>query len=212
MKRFRFYALKLCGIILIVFLAQILFLNFTELFILNNLAFSEFWRFFSSIFLHGGLVHLFYNLFALALFGSILEKLVGGRKFLFIFFISGILANFIAVNFYDNSLGASGAIFGVIGALIVISPMMLVWAFGLPMPIFIAGILWALGDLIGAVGFLSGNPIDNTGNIAHLAGMFFGFIFGLLFKPRRGYSYGRSRNYIKFDENYVRDWEDRYVR
>ena len=210
--KFRFYALKLCLAMIIVFIIQIVIPAFTELLILNNLAFSELWRFFTAIFLHGSLIHLIYNLFALALFGTILESLIGSRKFLFIFFLAGILANILSINFYASSLGASGAIFGVIGALIVIRPFLLVWAFGLPMPIFIAGILWGIGDLLGAYGFLIGNPIDNTGNIAHLSGMLFGLIFGYLFKTKRKYSYGRSRNYVRFDERDIRDWEDRYVR
>ena len=61
-----------------------------------------------------------------------------------LFFISGILANLISVNFYNSSLGASGAIFGVIGALVVVRPWMFVWAFGLPLPMIVAGILLVL--------------------------------------------------------------------
>ena len=209
--KFRFYAFKLCIIMFIVFLVQLMIESFTDLFVLNQIAWNQLWRFLTAIFLHGSVLHLLYNLFALALFGSILEKLIGGRKFLWIFFISGILANLIALNFYNSSLGASGAIFGVIGALIAIRPNMFVWAFGLPMPIFIAGILWGAGDLLGAIGFLAGNPIDNTGNIAHLSGMFFGFMFGLLFRDRiarkKNVNYGFS-----FDERYMRDWEDRNMR
>ncbi len=210
--KFRFYALKLCLTMIIVFIIQIVIPEFTGLLILNNLAFSELWRFFTSIFLHGSLLHLVYNLFALALFGTILESLIGSRKFLFIFFLAGILANILSINFYASSLGASGAIFGVIGALIVIRPLLLVWAFGLPMPIFIAGILWGIGDLLGAYGFLIGNPIDNTGNIAHLSGMFFGLVFGYLLKPGRKYSYGGGRNYVRLDERIMRNWEDMNLR
>ena len=136
--KFRFYAFKLGIIMFIVFLVQLTIESFTDLFVLNQIAWTQLWRFLTAIFLHGSILHLLYNLFALVLFGSILEKLIGGRKFLWIFFISGILANIIAVNFYDSSLGASGAIFGIIGALIVIRPMLMVWAFGRPMPIFVA--------------------------------------------------------------------------
>ena len=183
--KFRFYAFKLSGIMILVFLAQLFILGATDLFILNESAFSEVWRFVSAIFLHGSLLHLTYNLFALLLFGSILESLIGGKRFLSVFFIAGILANLISVNFYSSSLGASGAIFGVIGALIVVRPMMVVWAFGMPMPIFVAGILWGIGDLIGAVSFLSGNSVDNTGNIAHLSGLFFGILSGFFMKNRK---------------------------
>ncbi len=209
--KFSFYALKLSLIIFIVFIIQVIFSGFSELFILNEQSFSQFWRFLTSIFLHADLLHLLYNLFALALFGSILESLVGKLKFLVVFFVSGILANLVSINFYSNSLGASGAIFGIIGALIMIRPTMFVWAFGLPMPIFVAGILWAVGDFIGAVGYLSGNPINNTGNIAHLSGMFFGFIFGLLFRNKN--TKNKKLNYgIVMDERYMRDWEERNLK
>lgn len=185
MDKFKFYALKLCLIILAVFVFQVIFPGFTELFVLNQNAWIEIWRFCTAIFLHGGVGHLVYNLFALALFGSILEKLIGEKKFMLVFFVTGILANLFAVNFYSFSLGASGAIFGVIGALIVVRPMMFIWAFGLPMPIFIAGILWVVGDVIGAVAFLTGNPINNTGSLAHLSGMAFGLILGAFFRKRK---------------------------
>lgn len=196
-RHFKFYAFKLSGIIILIFILQVLFRGFTELFVLDSLVWrGEPWRFLSAIFLHGGLAHLIYNLFALILFGSILESLIGGRKFMAVFFLSGILSNVVAVNFYSSSLGASGAIFGVIGALIVVKPMLLIWAFGMPMPIFIAGILWGAGDLIGAYGFLTGNPIDDAGNIAHLSGMFFGLILGAVYKDA-----GKKRKEKKIKEN-----------
>jgi len=196
---------------IIIFLFQILISGFSELFVLNIRAFGEMWRFLTAIFLHGSLLHLVYNLFALALFGSILERLTGSMRFLIVFFISGILANLVSVNFYSSSLGASGAIFGIIGALIVIRPMLVVWAFGLPMPIFIAGILWGIGDLIGAVGFLIGNPTDNTGNIAHLSGMVFGFILGMLYRDGNR-NMEKRKSKVLIDEYAMRDWEERYLR
>lgn len=179
-KRFRFYALKLCAIIFVIFLIQLIFSGFTDLFLLNKEAFIQIWRFITPIFLHGGFAHLLYNVFALALFGSMLERLIGSRRFLLVFFISGLLANIVSVNFYDASLGASGAIFGVIGALIFIRPLMFIFAFGFPMPMFIAGILWAAGDLIGLFYSTGGN----TANIAHLSGMFFGLILGFIYRKK----------------------------
>lgn len=179
-KRFKFYALKLCGIMFVIFLIQLLFSRFTDLFLLNSLAFVQIWRFITPIFLHGGFAHLLYNIFALALFGSMLERLIGSRRFLIVFFISGILANIVSVNFYDSSLGASGAIFGIIGALVVIRPFMFIFAFGFPMPMFLAGIIWAIGDLIG----FFYNSGSNTANIAHLSGMFFGLLLGFIYRKK----------------------------
>lgn len=177
-RRFRFYALKFCGVMFILFLIQLLISGFTELFLLNSNSYLQIWRFVTAIFLHGGLAHLLYNIFALALFGSMLERLIGSKRFLIVFFVTGILANIVSVNFYDSSLGASGAIFGVIGALIVIRPLMFIFAFGFPMPLFIAGIIWAAGDLIGL--FVP----SNVANLAHLSGMFFGLILGFIYRKK----------------------------
>jgi len=106
-ERFRFFAFKLSGIMIVVFLLQMVFgnFNFTELFVLNGLVFShwQIWRFLTAIFLHGGIAHLIYNLFALVLFGSILEKLIGSKRFLTVFFVTGILANVVSINFYNSS-------------------------------------------------------------------------------------------------------------
>ncbi len=208
--KFRYYSFKLSGIMILVFLVQFFIPSFEELFILNQSSFIQAWRFFTAIFLHASLAHLILNLFALILFGSILESLIGGRRFLFTFFATGLLANLVAINFYQSSLGASGAIFGVIGALIIVRPMLPVWAFGLPMPIFVAGIIWIGADLLGTAGFLMGNPIDNTGNIAHLSGVFFGFLLGAWYRrnmPRRI----RKRNLV-IPEDIARRWEDAYVK
>lgn len=208
--KFRFYAFKLSLLMVLFFVLQVFFSSFTDTFVLDFRAFGEYWRFLSSIFLHGGLGHLAYNLFALLLFGSVLEKVIGGKKFLLVFFLTGIFANLISINFYSSSLGASGAIFGIIGTLIIVRPWFMIWAFGMPMPLFIAGILWAFGDFIGAVSFFSGNAIDNTGNIAHLSGMLLGFVFGLFYRGkviRR-----RKMERVRFREREVRDWENRNIR
>ncbi len=202
MARFKFYALWLCLICIGVFILQISFTGFTELFILNQNSFSEFWRFLTAIFLHADVVHLLYNLFALALFGSILEKFIGGKKFLLIFFLSGIFASLIAVNFYPSSLGASGAVYGILGCLAIIRPKMMVWAFGFPMPMFIAAILWTLGSVLGV--FMP----SNIGHIAHLSGILVGFLFGIFLRQKRKI----RREKIRIPETYMREWERRYMR
>lgn len=205
--KFKFYAFWLVGICIVVFLMQLLIPGFTDALVLNGGSFSEPWRFVTAIFLHASLEHIIYNMFALALFGSILESMIGGRRFLIVFFTTGIIANLVAVNFYSSSLGASGAIYGVIGALVVIRPGLIVWAFGLPMPMFVAGILWVIGDIVGI--FMP----SNVGNIAHLTGIAAGLIFGAFY--RNIYWANRNRtlkNRIVFDESAVRRWEDSYLR
>jgi len=207
LMRVKFFALWLSLIAVVMFILQNLFPSFTQALLLNQESWFQIYRFVTAIFLHGSLQHLTFNLFALILFGLILEKLIGTKKFLFVFFVSGVAANLISVNFYQFSLGASGAIFGILGALTVIRPRMVVWAFGLPMPIFVAAILWALADIIGIF-----NP-SNIANIAHLAGIFFGLLLGLIFrlskKTTNQYTYSYK---VKIPENYIRSWEEEYLR
>ena len=80
---------------------------------------GEWWRFITPMFLHGGLMHLLFNMFSLFLFGPELEKLTGKVRFITVYALAGIFAN-IATYFLQPPsylhLGASGAIFGVFGA------------------------------------------------------------------------------------------------
>jgi len=171
-------------------------------------AIPQFWRFLSAIFAHGSLVHLLYNLFALALFGSILEKIIGSRKFLLVFFASGIFANIIAVNFYSASLGASGAVYGILGALTIMRPGMFVWAFGFPMPMFLAALFWIAGGVLGL--FMP----SQTGHIAHLSGIAVGFILGIFFKALRKQRRFRREAVIEAGEPSeadMRRWEQSYM-
>ncbi|MBS3150142.1 rhomboid family intramembrane serine protease, partial [Candidatus Woesearchaeota archaeon] len=94
--------------------------------------------------------HLMYNLFALALFGIILENIIGTKKFMLIFFMSGIVASVISSFFYNSALGASGAIFGILGALALLRPNMTIWIYFMPMPMYIAGIVYLIINFFGA--------------------------------------------------------------
>ena len=179
--------------------------GFTDAFLLDQSKPFEIWRFISSIFLHGGLAHILSNMFALALFGIILEGIIGSRNFLIVYFTTGIFANLIAINFYPSSLGASGAIYGVLGALIMLRPKMTVWAFGMPMPMFIAGILWVGAGVLGV--FMP----SNVGDIAHLSGIGLGLILGIIYRSRYKESKFRE-NRVYLDEGNVRNWENHHLR
>jgi membrane associated rhomboid family serine protease len=144
--------------------------------------------FITSIFLHANFEHLFFNMIALFFFGSSLENRIGKRLFFMLFFISGIVGNigyfFTSTNPYTPAIGASGAVYGIMGALATLAPFMMVYIYGfLPLPMIAAAILWAVMDLAGLF----------TG--AHLGGMFFGVAFALYYRSLLG----RRRN-----------WEIRY--
>lgn len=205
MAKQRFYPLWIAMICIIIFVIQILFSEFSDLFVLDSGKAIEFWRFVTSIFLHGNLSHLVLNLFALLLFGLVLEKIIGGSRFLIVYFSSGIIANLIVVNFYSSSLGASGAIYGILGCLAIIRPKMTVFVYNLPMPMFIAAIVWIL---IGVFGLF---VPDNTGHIAHLSGIAIGFLFGLYYL-REFREKKETKFKVKIPEEYLQRWEDFYLR
>ncbi len=80
--------------------------------------FREYYRFVTSIFIHIGVAHMFFNGYALYIFGPQIEGLIGSEKFLFFFLLTGIggnLATFL-FNFNSVSAGASGSLFGIFGA------------------------------------------------------------------------------------------------
>jgi len=79
------------------------------------------WRLITSVFLHGGISHLIFNSIALLAFGNLVEQIFGKRNFLIIYFCSGISGSALSVTFNSNvvSVGSSGAIFGMLGGLVV---------------------------------------------------------------------------------------------
>ena len=209
MSKVKFAPLWISAICVLMFVLQRVIPNFTDALVLNQSSWMQPWRFVSSIFLHGSVSHIVFNLFALLLFGLILEKLIGSRKFLVLYFASGIIANLIAVNFYSSSLGASGAIYGILGCLAVLRPRMVVWVYNLPMPMFLAAIVWVLA---GAFGIFAPS---NVGDIAHLSGIAVGFLFGLFLRVRkRGNKIVRTYGGLKVsvDEPSMRNWEDKWMK
>jgi len=116
----------LLGIIVIVFGLQTLTGGSTETEVLVRMgakanpliAAGEYWRLFTAMFLHIGVMHLAFNSYALIVIGTELERLIGWQRYLAIYILSGLLGNLASYAFSMNlAAGASGAIFGLIGAL-----------------------------------------------------------------------------------------------
>ena len=149
---------------------------------------NSIWTFITSMFMHAGFAHLFVNMISLMFIGSFVEKLVGKKRFLGLYFASGLFAGILFVgiaaltgmdlNVY--AVGASGAIFGLGGLLAVLTPRLPVLVFFvIPMP------MWAaMGFLMFGIWALSlsfGLPI---GNIAHLGGLIVGLGYGFYLKKK----------------------------
>ncbi len=82
------------------------------------LEWDEWWRLGTAMFLHGGLIHLLFNMFALAQIGPVVEGAIGRGRFLVLYVISGLVGSGVSLVFLKGGvgIGASGAIMGVIGA------------------------------------------------------------------------------------------------
>lgn len=173
----RFAALWLSGVVIAVFILQAIF-GKEPFLLVNSLKWSEPWRLLTSIFAHGSPAHLLSNIFALSLFGLILEGRIGSRRFLWFFLLSGIVVNIFSP--YETSLGASGAIYAVIGALAVLRPAMVVWVQWIPMPMVVAGLVWLVQDIFGVF-----YP-SNIANAAHISGLFLGVLAGFAWRKNFG--------------------------
>lgn len=143
---------------------------------------NEYYRIFTSIFLHFGFSHLMNNMFTLLLLGWQLELEIGRIKFLIIYFISGLggnilsAANEIHTHDYAVSAGASGAIFGIIGALIYVAMR----NHGRVGTVSGRGIVF-----MAAISLYYGFTSTGIDNFAHIGGLISGFILALLLYWKR---------------------------
>lgn len=141
------------------------------------------WTFITSIFFHSGIDHLFFNMFALFMFGIYLEPRVTTKQFLMLFFFAGFLGNmaYLAVSPYGAipAVGASGAIYGVMAMLAVLYPGLVVYVGFAPMPIIFAAALWVILEVTGL--FVP----SNISHEAHLAGLLAGALFALYVRKQR---------------------------
>lgn len=140
---------------------------------------GQWWRVITSMFLHGGFLHLLFNMFSLFLFGPELESIAGKVRFITIYLLSGVFGN-VATFIFENagyaSVGASGALYGIFGAyaaLVYYTRNTMPQLRQIIMPIIIIGLIMS---------FLQPNQINLS---AHLGGLITGFIIGLVyFSPK----------------------------
>lgn len=136
----------------------------------------EWYRLVTAMFLHGGLIHIGFNMMALMQLGPALEELYGSARYLFLYVLTGAFGFLLSSFFGSSSLGASGALLGLVGAMLavttkrggaymrelrsrLISSVVILFALG----------LWGVG-------------IDNK---AHLGGLASGFLLGKIFADRQ---------------------------
>jgi len=140
------------------------------------------WQPVTYMFLHGGMTHLFFNMFALWMFGAEIENHWGTRQFNIYYFVCGIgaaIINLVAtISSPYPTVGASGAIYGVLLAFGMMFPnryIFLYFLFPVKAKYFIAG--YALIEFISGFGSRTMGSGSNIAHFAHLGGMLIGFIF-----------------------------------
>ncbi len=171
------------------------------------------WRLATYMFLHGGVVHLLFNMLALWMFGTELERIWGTRYFLKYYFVTGIGAGFLTVLiswFFVGSLfnatiiGASGAIYGLLlayGLYFPDRPIYMYMVFPIPAKYFVL--------IMGAIAFYS-SLADNGGvaNATHLGGIIVGY---MLLKGARIHPLSEAKYwYLRWKMNRVRKKFDVY--
>ncbi len=174
------------------------------------------WQIFTYMFLHGGWLHIIFNLFGMWMFAGELESLWGGRRFLQYYIFSGVgagvfiaLMNYIvsikfpayaALPYVPTTIGASGAIYGILLAYGLTWPnreVLLYFLFPIKMKylVLIFGLIEFFGTLSGASG-----EGGNVSHVGHLGGLLSGFL--LLVAQRKGASRSATR---KDGKNFFRD-------
>ena len=164
----------------------------------------EWWQPVTYMFLHGGISHLFFNMFALWMFGRGLERDMGSKRFFIYYFVCGIGAALVQLGMFEidlshirpytleywqymmvPTLGASGAVFGLLLAFGMLYPNAMVMLLIPPIPMkakWFVIIYGAIELMLGVYG--SGG----VAHFAHLGGMFWGWLLLLWWRRRSSYN------------------------
>ena len=150
----------------------------------------------TSMFMHGGFAHLGGNMLYLWVFGDNLEDRLGHLRYFFFYLICGIIASLVHVfsdyifgeNHLIPSLGASGAISGVMGGYLLLFPtrrvtVFFIFAF-LRVPAFVVLGSWILLQVANGTGYLGGSEASGIAYAAHIGGFFSGLFLIKKFHPR----------------------------
>ena len=179
------------------------------------------WQPFTYMFLHADLSHIFFNMFAVWMFAPMIEQQWGERRFLVYYLVCGLgaalaqeivwmlmLDNMSATYsaetlahyaYYMNTIGASGAVFGILFAFGWLYPDVPMFIIFIPVPIrartFV--IIYALIELFAGLGSVAGISADHVAHFAHLGGFLFGWLLVLFWKKTNWCEPGELWNMIR---------------
>ena len=156
------------------------------------------WTFLTSMFMHANFLHLLVNMLSLFFVGSLIEKIIGRKRYFWFYILSGIFAGIffvlMSLIFTADSgayaVGASGALFGLIGLLMLLTPNLPVYVMFIPIPIKMK---YAAPGMLIVLWIISIAGSVSIGNTAHLGGLIAGLIYGLFLKTH----YKNKTSYIR---------------
>jgi len=172
------------------------------------------YQFLTYMFLHGSFTHILFNMFAVWMFGSVMERVWGPKKFLFYYIVCGVGAGIIQelVQLWQlvdiPTLGASGAVYGILLAFGMIFPNERLFIIPFPFPIKAKWLI--VGYIVIELFSAMSGPGDGVAHMAHLGGMLFGFLLIRYWRkhPDSSQRFGRSYGQEFFD-NLRRKYEER---
>lgn len=149
---------------------------------------GEYYRFVTAGFVHGGMAHLAFNMITLFFFGPLLEGVLGPGAFLILYFGSDLFANGLTFAMHRNephyaSIGASGAISGVLFAFCLFAPFAKLYVFfAIPMPAILFAILYVVVSVY-AMGQREEGQMGGIAHEAHLGGAIGGVLITIALVP-----------------------------
>ena len=154
---------------------------------LNPILFTDYrmiWQPLTYLFVHADFSHLFFNMFALLVFGMQLEKTIGSKEFLLFYFVSGLISGLLSFGVYKFVgadrvflMGASGAIYALLFAYAVVFPRNRIYIWGLiPVPAPILVLIYAIIEITSELTGRNGG----TAHLAHLFGFFAAFLYFII--------------------------------
>lgn len=156
---------------------------------LNIIRGDYLWTFITSMFMHAGFFHLFVNMMSLLFVGGFIEKIIGRKRYFWFYMISGLAAGiffvtvamFTGVDIDTFAVGASGAIFGLAGLMMVLTPNIPLYVMFIPIPIKAK---YAIPGLLLLMWFISVAAEIPIGNTAHLGGLIVGLAYGVYLRKK----------------------------
>jgi len=147
------------------------------------------WTFLTSMFMHGSFFHIFANMLSLYFIGTLIERILGRKRYLTFYLLAGLFAGLFFVfssfvfpqDLSAYAVGASGALFGIAGLMVILTPNLPLSVMFIPIPIKAK---YAIPGLLLLLWVISITANVGIGNTAHLGGLLFGLVYGIILRNK----------------------------